>query len=127
MEGHVHHEKLIRGLRTQLAPVLEASEQAMYAYLDDEHKFCNAKFAELLGYASEEEWANTAGSFPEVMVDQGSRRGLVDAYQRAMDEMIGSTNSITWKKKAGGTVESTVILVPIAYEGHLFALHYISA
>jgi len=40
--------------------------------------------------------------------------------------MIGSTIDLTWKKKSGGTVDSTVILVPVAYDGHLFALHFLS-
>jgi hypothetical protein len=33
---------------------------------------------------------------------------------------------VTWKKKNGGTVNTTVILVPMAYAGHLFAVHFVS-
>lgn len=127
MDEHMHHEEFIRGLREQLALILESSEQAIYVYLDDKHKFCNRKFAQLLGYASADEWEKLEGPFPETMVDQVSRHGLVAAYQMAMEKMVGSTSTITWKKKTGETVKSTMILVPIAYQGHLFALHFISA
>jgi len=51
---------------------------------------------------------------------------LVTAYRNATERMIGSTIEVTWKKKSGGTVDSTVILVPVAYHGHLFALHFLS-
>jgi len=126
MNDHAHHEELIAGLQEQLKPVFESSEQAMYAYLDDTHKFCNDKFATLLGYASAGEWAKTEGPFPEVMVDKESQGTLVKAYQNAMEKLVGSTNTITWKKQTGERVTSEMILVPIAYQGHLFALHFIS-
>lgn len=34
--------------------------------------------------------------------------------------------NVTWQRKSGGTVDTKVILVFISYEGHLFALHFIS-
>lgn len=127
MDGHAHHDDLLGGLQEQLRPVLESSAQAVYAYLDDEHKFCNEKFAQMLGYGSAEEWAKVKGSFPELFVDENSQDALIGAYRDAMEKAVGSTSQITWKNKAGGTVDSTVILVPIAYQDHLFALHFVRA
>ena len=43
-----HHEELVQGLYDQLKPILEKSEQPMFIYLDDNHKACNSKFAEML-------------------------------------------------------------------------------
>jgi hypothetical protein len=40
--------------------------------------------------------------------------------------MVGSTIEVTWKKNNGQTVDTNVILVPVAYDGHLFALHFLS-
>jgi len=45
---------------------------------------------------------------------------------KAMERMVASTIKISWKKKAGGTVETIVILVPIEFEGHLLALHFVT-
>lgn len=124
--SHDHsHQDLLQGLLTQLRPILESSKQGMYVYLDDEQKACNEKFAELLGYGSAEEWAGMEGSFPPLFVDAGSQHELIDAYQQAMQDKAASTITVRWKKKSGGTVDTTVILVPIAYEGHLFALHFV--
>ena len=50
MDEHQHHEQLVKGIAEQMKPVLEKSEQAIYLYLDDNHKVCNKKFADLLGY-----------------------------------------------------------------------------
>lgn len=126
MHNHDHGD-FLNGLKEQLQPILDESAQAVYVYMDDENKFCNGKFAALLGYPSADEWAKADGSFPELFVAEQSRGALIGAYRDAMEKMVGSTSRITWAKKDGGTVDSTVLLVPIAYEGHLFALHFISA
>jgi hypothetical protein len=120
------HLELISGIAKQMKTILDSSQQAVYIYLDDIHKVCNGKFASLLGYHSPEEWADVTQSFPEAFVDRSSQEMLVSAYQQAMDKLIPANIKVTWKKKSGGNVATSVILVPIAYEGHLFALHFIS-
>jgi carbohydrate-binding DOMON domain-containing protein len=118
------HEMLIQGITDQMKTILEDSDQAIYIYLDDIHKVCNQKFASMLGYKTSAEWAQDENTMDSV--DGKSQRTLVDTYQKAMKHMIGSTVPITWKKKSGGTVDSTVILVPVSYQDHLFAMHFIS-
>lgn len=110
----------------QLQPLLESSEQGIYVYFDDEHKVCNENFATLLGYDSAEEWAQMEGPFPALFVEEDSQDTLIDAYQDAMQKMAASTIKVNWKKQSGGTASSTVILVPISYKNHLFALHFVA-
>ena len=119
------HEALISGISKQMKSILDSSQQAIYIYLDDIHKVCNAKYASLLGYRSPEEWAELVDPLQSTVV-QGSQETLVTAYNQAMEKIIPSTIQVTWKKKTGGTVGTTVVLVPIAYDDHLFALHFIS-
>ncbi len=95
-------------------------------YFDDELKLCNENFASLLGYGSAEEWAQVEGSFPTLFVDEQSHDTLIEAYQKAMQNMAASTIKVRWKKQSGGTVDTTVILVPISYKGHVFALHFVA-
>jgi hypothetical protein len=120
-----HHEELVKGLYEQMKKIFESSEQAMYLYLDDKHKACNSKFAALLGYRSPKEWAETEGAL-EPFVAEKSQETLSSAYWKAMNQMVASAIPVTWKKKNGGTVNTTVILVPMAYAGHLFAVHFVS-
>jgi ribosome biogenesis protein Tsr3 len=129
MEQHEHHAELVSGFYNDQKQIFDSSSQAMYAYLDDDCRVCNAKFATLLGYASPDEWANVDvnGAFPGVFVDPKSQQTLVTAYQNAMEKMQGSTFSVTWKKKSGGTIDTSVTMVPVAYQGHIFALHFISS
>lgn len=123
---HQHHQELIDEAVKQLEAIFVNSQQAIYVYLDDLHKACNQKFASLLGYKSPDEWSKVSESFPQAFVADKSQRVLVSAYQQAMDKMVASTVGITWKTKDGKAVPASVILTPISYNGHLFALHFIS-
>ncbi len=109
----------------QMKSILDGSQQAIYIYLDDIHKVCNAKFATLLGYRSPEEWAQVEDAF-ETFVDRSSQETLSNAYHKAMEKLVPSNINVTWKKKSGETVATSVVLVPIAFNDTLFALHFIS-
>jgi carbohydrate-binding DOMON domain-containing protein len=113
-------------VREQFADVFEKSQQSVYVYLDDMNKICNKRFATLLGYESTASWANVKENFPEVFVSPKDRKTLVSTYQKAMNDLVGSTISVTWRKKGGGEVPTTTILVPIVFEGHRMALHFIT-
>ena len=119
-----HHEELIDGIAEQMKQVLEKSEQAIYIYLDDNHKICNNKFAKLLGYESPNEWVAVQGAL-DPFVEKKSQETLASAYWRAIEKYAASSIKVTWKKKLGGIVESNVILVPMAYRGHLLAVHFV--
>ncbi len=126
MHDHSDHTKLIKDVAQQYADILQESEQAVYIYLEDEAKVCNKNFSDLLGYKSPGEWAKVNTSFPEAFVADESQQELVSTYQKAMETMSGSLVDIVWKKKDGEKVKTKVILVPIEFDGHLFALHFVS-
>jgi PAS domain-containing protein len=125
-EVDIHHEELVSGLLNQMEIILESSEQPLYLYLDDNHWACNKRFADLLGYKSPEELVSQELPLLDALVSKKSQNSLVTAYGNAMEKMVGSTIEVTWKKNDGQTVDTKVILVPVAYVGHLFALHFLS-
>ncbi len=120
-----HHEELVQGLYDQLKPILEKSEQPMFIYLDDNHKACNDKLAKMLGFKSPQEWADHQG-FLEIFVDEKSRETLMNAYWNAMNKMVAATISLTWIKKDGTKIDSTMILVPMYSQGHMFSVHFVT-
>ena len=123
--SEAHHEEVVKGLYDQMKPVFDSSEQPIFLYLDDNHKACNSKFAKMLGFKSPKEWAEIQGVL-EVYVAEKSRETLMTAYWDAMKKKTASTTQITWMKKGGGTFDSTVILVPMFFDGHLFAVHFVT-
>jgi hypothetical protein len=119
-----HHEDLVSGFYNQLKEIFDSSEQAVYLYLDDIHKVCNKKFAKMQGYSTPEEWAMVENPL-EVGVDKSSQVAVVSAYRKAMEKFSASKIDVKLKKKTGETFDASIIMVPIAYQGHVFALHYI--
>ena len=88
-------------------------------------KLATEKFAALLGFKSPEEWAAIEG-FLEPYVAEKSRDTLMTAYWDAMKKMVASTSQITFMKKGGEAVNSTVVLVPMPFQGHLFSVHFVT-
>lgn len=121
-----HHGNLIEEISKEYKEILENSDQAVYIYLDDEHKVCNEKFASLLGYESPEKWAEVKENFPSAFVAEESQETLVNTYIDAMEKYTAAKIKVSWKKKTGDVVETEVILVPVSHSGHTFALHFVS-
>ena len=126
MESEHSHDDLMKEVSDHLKDMFDKSQQSMYLYLDDSHKICNKKFASLLGYKSSEEWAGVNKPFTETFVDSASQETLVTTYQKSMEKLVGSSIDVIWKKKNGEKIKTKVILVPFLFNGHLFALHFIS-
>jgi hypothetical protein len=121
-----HFKELMKGIISEQKELLENSSQAVYIYLDDVNKVCNRKFASMLGYKSPEEWANVTQNIPAVFAEKKSVNTLINAYRDAMEKMKGSTINVTWTKKTKGTVDTNVILVPVIYKNHSFAMHFVA-
>ena len=121
-----HHGELVKDLYNQMKPILDKSEQPMFIYLDDNHKACNNRLAAMLGFKSPQEWASVQG-FLEAYVAQKSRKTLSTAYWNSVNKMMASTIQLTWMKKTGETIDSTMILVPMFFEGHMFSVHYVTS
>lgn len=126
MDEHQDHENLIAEIAGEYAEILNGSDQAIYIYLDDNSKICNSKFAKMLGYDSSQDWTNISEPFAQTYVEEKSQKVLVSAYKDAMEKMVGSQSSVNWKTKSGQSIKTQVILVPIAFKGHLFALHFVN-
>jgi len=125
MDKHQHHVQLVKGITEQMKPVLEKSEQAIYLYLDDNHKVCNKKFADLLGYKSPKEWAKTEAPLSDVIEDD--QQDLIDAYINASERGIASTLEVGLKQtKTGETIKARVTMAPVPYSGHVFVAHFVN-
>ena len=125
MDEQQHHEELIRGITGQMKPVLEKSEQAIYIYLDDKHKVCNQKLADLLGYRSPKEWADTDAPLADVVEED--QQSVINAYMNAAEKMTASAIEVRVKNvKTGKIVRIRVIIAPVGHAGHVFTAHFFS-
>ena len=123
MNEQQHHEELVKGITEQMKPVLEKSEQAIYLYLDDNHKVCNKKFADMLGYKSPKEWADADAPLSDV-VDE-DQQSVINAYMNASEKMVASAIEVRVKHtKSGKIVKTKMIIAPVGHAGHVFTAHF---
>jgi PAS domain-containing protein len=123
MVNEEHHEELVKGITEQMKSVLTKSGQAIYLYLDDNHKVCNKKFADLLGYKSPKEWADLEAPLADVVEeDQGK---VIKVYMSAFEHLNAGFTEVRMKNtKSGKIVKTKMIVVPIGHAGHIFTAHF---
>lgn len=119
-----HHEHLVKELADQLEPVFSNSPQAIYLYLDDTHKICNQKFADMLGYKSIEDWVSNQATVGDVSEEDQEK--VINAYGEASRNFKASKLSVSIVRKDGKKIKTKVIMAPITYKGEVFVLHFIS-
>ena len=125
MDEQQHHEELVKGIAEEMKPVLEKSEQAIYIYLDDTHKICNKKFADLAGYESPKKWADTEAPLSDVVEED--QQNVVDAYMNASTKMTASTLEVRVKNiKTKKVVKTRMTIAPVGHAGHVFTVHFLS-
>lgn len=124
MSHNPHHEHLIAEVAEMLKPVLSKSPQAIYVYLDDEHKVCNKKFSDMLGYKSPKEWADF--EYPVSDVLESEQEKGIKAYLAASEKFVAGRFEATWVSKSGKKIKTEVIMAPFTYKGEVFVLHFIS-
>jgi hypothetical protein len=118
-----NHEELVKGIAEQMKSVLEKSEQAIYLYLDDNHKVCNPKFAVLLGYKSPKAWAESAAPLSDVVQEDQQR--VIDAYMNASERMVAAAIEVRMKHvKTGQIMKTRMVVAPIGHAGHVFTAHF---
>jgi hypothetical protein len=121
-----HHEEVVKKIAAQLKPVLDKSGQAIYIYLDDAHKVCNKKFADLLGYKSAREWADAEAPLSDVVEED--QPSVISAYEDASEKMVASCLDVRIKNiKTGKAIKTNMIVVPLTDGGnHVFTVHFFS-
>lgn len=123
MDEHQHHEELVKGITEQMKSVLEKSPQAIYLYLDDNHKVCNKKFADLLGYKSPKEWADAEAPLADVVEED--QQSVINAYMDASGKMAANALEVRVKNiKTGKIVKTKMIIAPVVHAGHVFTAHF---
>ncbi len=119
-----YHEHLIREVAEIYEPILSSSSQAIYIYLDDQHKICNQKFADLLGYDSINEWVENETPISDIIpTDQ---EAVIEAYGKAVESLESSFISVTAVTKSGSEVDLDIVMVPFTYKNEVFAVHFIT-
>ena len=118
------HEETIQELARQFGPVLENSPDGVYIWLDDDNKICNERLASMFGYTVNE-W-RTTGPFLDSFVDEEDQHVYGSNYQRCVAPLaFPATFRFRGRRKDGSTFSAETDMIPISWNGHAVAYHFV--
>jgi PAS domain S-box-containing protein len=123
-EEHALHERWIAELEKEYAPLFEACPDGVYIYIDDEHKTCNQKLADLLG--QDVRHFKAMESYLDECVDEGSIDLVIHTYMKHFAEETRPIRiEYVARRSDGTTFPATLHQVPIVHDGELMVLGFI--
>lgn len=123
-QEHALHERWLAELEREWAPLFEACPDGVYIYIDDEHKTCNQRLADLLGITVQHFKEMT--SYLDECVDEISIELVIHAY---MKHFVEDTKPVRLdyvaRRGDGSTFPATLFQIPIVHDGDLMALGFV--
>jgi PAS domain S-box-containing protein len=118
------HEQVLNELLAQFTPVFLHSPDGVYLYLDDNHKVCNKRMAEMFGMTVEE-WSKIP-NFLEGFVAPEDRELIASNFQK---HIAALNRPVTFRFKAirknGETFTAETEMIPISWNGYPIAYHFV--
>lgn len=117
------HEQVLSGLLEQFMPVFAHSPDGVYLYLDDNHKVCNKRLADMFGMTIEE-WRKVP-NFLDGLVAPRDRELVASNFRQ---HVTGLSRPVTFRfhalRKNGDTFLAETEMIPVSWNGHPVAYHF---
>jgi len=123
-QQEAEHEQILREMQEQFGPVFEQSPDGVYLYLDDRHKICNDKLAQMFGL-TKQEWSAAPNFLADFVVEQDQEK-VATNYQRHVAML---TRPVAFRfralRKDGSAFNAETEMIPIAWRGNPVAYHFV--
>ena len=118
------HEQILREMEEQFGPLFESSPVGVYLYVNDVHKICNERMAQM-HCMTVEEWRNTP-TFLNDFIAEEDREMYARNYQH---HVAGLRHPVTFRfrglRKDGSTFAAETDMIPLCWRGHAVAYHFV--
>lgn len=120
----VEREVTVRELAEQFRPVMEGSPDGVYLWLDEAHKVCNERLADLFGYTVEE-WSATEPFLDNFVAEEDRKLYSWNYHNRVAALAFPVTFRFRAQRKDGSTFPAETDMIPVSYGGHTVAYHFV--
>jgi PAS domain-containing protein len=117
-------EDIIRELAEQFRPVMEQSPDGVYLWLDETHKVCNERLANLFG-STVEQWSATQLFLDNFVAEEDRRMFSWNYHNRVAALAFPVTFRFRGMRKDGSTFPAETDMIPISYQGEAVAYHFV--
>ena len=118
------YETVVRELAEQFRPIMKQSPDGVYLWLDETHKVCNERLANLFGYTVEE-WCATEPFLENFVAEEDRKVFSWNYHNRVATLAFPVTFRFQGLRKDGSTFAAETDMVPISYQGHAVAYHFV--
>lgn len=122
MDGE--REDVIRELAAQFRPIMDRSPDGVYLWLDEAHKVCNQRLADLFGYTVEE-WSAAEPFLDSFVAEEDRALYSWNYHNRVAALAFPVTFRFRALRKDGSTFAAETDMIPISHRGHAVAYHFV--
>jgi PAS domain S-box-containing protein len=120
----MENETVIRELAEQFRPVMEGSPDGVYLWLNEAHKACNERLANLFGYTVEE-WCATEPFLENFVAEEDRKVFSWNYHNRVAALAFPVTFRFRGQRKDGSAFAAETDMIPISHRGHAVAYHFV--
>ena len=118
------HERWVAELEQEWARLFEACPDGVYIYIDDEHKTCNQRMADLLGISIAH--FKEMESYLDECVDEDSIDLVMHTYFKHFEEEVKPVRfDYVARRSDGSTFPATCFQIPIVHDGQMLVLGFV--
>ena len=119
------HEQILREMEEHFGPLFESSPVGVYLYVNDVHKICNERMAQMHGMTVEE-WRNRP-TFLNDFIAQEDRGLYARNYQQHVAGLMRHPVTFRFRglRKDGSTFTAETDMIPLCWRGHAVAYHFV--
>ena len=120
----VEHSHAISELAEQFRSIMEQSPDGVYLWLDEAHKTCNERLANLFGFMVEE-WRTTQPFLENFVAEEDRKIFSWNYHNRVAALAFPVTFRFRGLRKDGFTFSAETDMIPLSYRGHAVAYHFV--
>jgi PAS domain-containing protein len=117
-------EGIIRELTEQFRPVFEQSPDGVYLWLDEAHKACNGRMADLFGLTVEE-WRKAEPFLENFVAEEDRAIYSWNYHNRVAALAFPATFRFRARRSDGTFFAAETDMIPISYKGYAVAYHFV--
>ena len=118
------HVKILKELSEQFQPLFEKSPEGIYLYIDEVHKICNERLANMFGLTVKE-WESMEG-FVNKHADGEDVELIVDNYNMHIHQTLTPTRfRFTGVRKDESKFKAETDMIPFPWRGEMLAFHFV--
>jgi PAS domain S-box-containing protein len=123
-EERLLHERWIAEIEREWQPLFDSCPDAVYVYIDDEHKTCNQRTAEIFGMTVDY-FKSMESYLDECVAEESIDLVMHNYFEHFVEEVRPIAFDYTARRQDGSEFAATAFNIPIVHDGETMLLCFV--